>query len=134
MSQRIDFPHYHLDFRAGAGHLCSLSWVESVLTGVVAVAGMNVLIPAHAYRTDTDGPWGKATGLTGFIVLHESHAVIHTFGEQRWVLFDLFSCKPFAYDRIRSYLHSQFDIQETFTDRIETRFTTLESVEGGKDA
>ena len=132
--KKIDFPHYHLDFRAGLGGLGSIGNIERILTEVVHVAGMNVLVAAQAYRTDTTGPWGHCTGLTGFIVLHESHAVIHTFEEEGWVLFDLFSCKPFSQMRIKAYLHSQFDIKEVYVDRAMTRFTTQESVQGGKDA
>ena len=36
-----------------------------------------------------------ATGLSGFVVIAESHISSHTFVEAGYVFLDVFSCKPF---------------------------------------
>lgn len=134
MTQRIDFPHYILDFKAAAGELNNPCFIDQILIDVVKIAGMRIKLGPFTYKTPADGPWGKATGLTGFIVLHQSHALIHTFAEQGWVLFDLCSCNEFDQGRIYSYMYGQFDIQEVYRNEVLDRYTTLKSVEGGKDA
>lgn len=66
---------------------------EKWLTELVALVGMNVLIPAKAVYCDARGN----EGVTGIVCLETSHASFHSWSElkQPFMSFDLYSCKEF---------------------------------------
>lgn len=47
-------------------------------------------------------------GVTGFILLEESHVSIHTWPEHKFAAIDIFSCKPFDAKKIQQLLMSAF--------------------------
>jgi len=47
-------------------------------------------------------------GITGFVVIAESHLSIHTFVEKCYAFVDLFSCKPFNTDMSRDLIIEAF--------------------------
>jgi S-adenosylmethionine decarboxylase len=47
-------------------------------------------------------------GITGFVVIAESHLSIHTFVEKCYAFVDLFSCKPFNSDMARDLIIEAF--------------------------
>ena len=47
-------------------------------------------------------------GITGFVVIAESHLSIHTFVEKGYAFVDLFSCKPFNTDLARDLIIEAF--------------------------
>ncbi|MGP8194302.1 MAG: S-adenosylmethionine decarboxylase, partial [Syntrophobacteraceae bacterium] len=50
-------------------------------------------------------------GVSGFVLIAESHISIHTFPDKQYMSIDMFSCKPFdtglAVDTIKSYFKIQ---------------------------
>lgn len=70
---------------------------ESLLAEVARLAGLTVLARArHGF------PGG---GETAFLLLSQSHASIHTWPENRYCSFDLYSCKPMAPDLMARIVH-----------------------------
>jgi S-adenosylmethionine/arginine decarboxylase-like enzyme len=61
----------------------------------------------HPHRATEFGP-----GLTGIVVLSESHMSIHTMPETGTLYFDLFSCRTFHEDRVRAMMEMVFDVTE----------------------
>ena len=55
--------------------------------------GMTKVAPpqVYTYRGQKPGDWG----LSGFVLIAESHITIHTFPERGYVNIDIFSCKEF---------------------------------------
>jgi S-adenosylmethionine/arginine decarboxylase-like enzyme len=51
-------------------------------------------------------------GVTGIVVLSESHLSIHTTPQTDSFYFDLFSCRDFQADRIRAMLEYNFNVTE----------------------
>ena len=99
------WPHLSFDFISQSKDLNDHEAIRIILHTAVKVAGMRTLFGPIVTRTDTELPGGGyATGLTGFVALHESHASLHTFVEQRVVMFDLFSCLAFDYNEVADYL------------------------------
>lgn len=43
-------------------------------------------------------------GVSGFIMLYESHISLHTWPEEGYVAMDLYSCKDFDHDAIKKYI------------------------------
>jgi S-adenosylmethionine decarboxylase len=51
-------------------------------------------------------------GLSGFVLIAESHISIHTFPEKSFVSVDIFSCKHFDSDFASSYLKKTFEMEK----------------------
>ena len=51
-------------------------------------------------------------GVTGFILLEESHISIHTWPEHQFAAIDLFSCKPIEASLLKPYLMDYFKASE----------------------
>ncbi len=64
----------------------------------------------------------EPVGVTGFILLEESHISIHTWPEHGYAAIDIFSCRAFDEEAINAYLRKSLK-----TDHI-----TLQIVERGK--
>lgn len=58
-----------------------------------------------------DGSFDKG-GLSGFVLIAESHISIHTFIEQSYVSVDIFSCKEFDTKNATVYLTAKFNPQK----------------------
>jgi S-adenosylmethionine decarboxylase len=56
-------------------------------------------------------------GISGFIIISESHISIHTFVEEQFAAIDIFSCKEFSVDKAISYLIKAFE-----PERIDKKF------------
>lgn len=69
----------------------------------LAAKACNLHVVKHAIHTF------QPQGLTGYVLLEESHISIHTWPEKRFALVDVLSCAKFDVDRleecIRSSLH-----------------------------
>lgn len=51
-------------------------------------------------------------GISGFVMIAESHISIHTFPDQDYVFMDIFSCKEFDADRAIGYLIRVFEAKK----------------------
>ena len=69
----------------GASHLDNLDVVEDALTRAAAAAGATVL-HCHLHHFSPNG------GISGVLVLAESHISIHTWPERGFAALDLFMC------------------------------------------
>ncbi len=71
-----------------------------------AVIGMTKMITpqVYTYRGKTAEDWG----LSGFVLIAESHISVHTFPDRGYVNIDIFSCKEFDSDA------SLEDVKKTF--------------------
>ena len=79
--------------------------------------GMNKVIPpqVYTYRGQTPEDWG----VSGFVLIAESHISIHTFPDRQYVNIDIFSCREFD-DNARTE-----DVKEMFS-LAEVRVWTME--------
>jgi len=48
------------------------------------------------------------TGLSGFVILYESHISFHTWPEENYVAIDIYSCRDFAENEAIRYLKEYF--------------------------
>ncbi len=82
--------------------------VRDLLVTAIKVAGMRLLAgPFVAEEPKRD--IGKGPGITACAILYESHAVIHTYPEQAWFLFEMTSCKEFNVERVENLLRAWVD-------------------------
>ena len=55
--------------------------------------GMTKVTPPHVYTYH--GPKPQDWGVSGFVIIAESHISVHTFPERGYINVDVFSCKEF---------------------------------------
>lgn len=99
MSETESQPPMHLviDSRKGDPALLgSEDLARDFLENHPARIGMTIAAPplVYTYRGKNPRDWG----VSGFVLIAESHITIHTFPERRCVNIDIFSCKPFDAD------------------------------------
>ena len=71
-----------------------------------AIGMTKIITPqVYTYRGGTPEDWG----VSGFVLIAESHISVHTFPDKGYVNVDIFSCKEFDADA------SQLDVQTTFS-------------------
>lgn len=51
-------------------------------------------------------------GVSGFVMIAESHISIHTFSDKGFLTADVYSCKPFDSQKTIQYFKEQFDLQD----------------------
>lgn len=73
--------------------LQNLRLMHDVMLNLVRQLRMTALMPPFSFHYD--GTQGDDEGITGFIVIAESHISIHTFPYKRFAFADVFSCRPF---------------------------------------
>ena len=51
-------------------------------------------------------------GITGVVIIAESHISIHTFPLKNYAFIDIFSCKPFDWSNISDIIKQTFNVNE----------------------
>ena len=79
--------------------------------------GMTKVAPpqVYTYRGQKPGDWG----LSGFVLIAESHITIHTFPERGFVNVDIFSCKEFDAEASLPVVKRLFGLTEMETCLLE---------------
>jgi S-adenosylmethionine decarboxylase len=73
--------------------LADMDFIRRFLDEFPEDIGMTKLM--NPYVVGCDGTDREACGLSGFVLIAESHVSIHTFPSDGYVSIDVFSCKPF---------------------------------------
>ncbi len=71
---------------------------------------MTKIMPPYVFRYDAKKP--EDSGISGFVLIAESHISIHTFPEKNYLSLDIFSCKPFDVDRAVEVVTGYFRIDK----------------------
>ena len=69
------------------------------------ISMQNIILP---YVVEWKDKFANTPGLSVFVIIAESHISVHTFPEQNYVFFDIFSCRNFKTHSIIDYLKKQF--------------------------
>jgi len=91
--------------------------VKGLLESYPEAIGMTKLAPPQVYRYQGAKPldWG----LSGFVIIAESHISIHTFPARRLLWADIFSCRPFDAERAIEAVKEHFALTEVRTTILE---------------
>lgn len=68
--------------------------IQDLLSRWPAMCGMNVIAGPHVTQYD-GGERTEDWGISGSVIIAESHIAIHTWPDQRLVWVDCFSCRDF---------------------------------------
>lgn len=72
--------------------------------------GMTKIMPPYVFRYHGAVP--EDWGISGFVLIAESHISIHTFPEKQYLSLDMFSCKPFDTQDAMETIREFFKIQK----------------------
>lgn len=100
-------PHLMLDlYGCPKEKLSDLNFVLDILDNLPDKIGMTKISPPHVFQYNGKGK--KNWGVSGVVLISESHISIHTFPENNHAFIDIFSCKEFDTNFARDELVSLF--------------------------
>lgn len=94
------------------------SLVRGVLEEYPARVDMETVSPVHLYQIETSNPLDA--GLSGFVVIAQSHISLHAWPEYGEVDIDICSCKEFSQEDAISFAKEMFqtnDVEAHFVVR-----------------
>jgi S-adenosylmethionine decarboxylase len=104
-------PHLMLDCRrCDASKIGDLAYVFQVLNDLPEAVGMTKITQPYVFPYSGLIPEDK--GITGVVVIAESHITFHSFTEKDYFFFDIFSCKHFDVDQVVDYVVKAFGVQD----------------------
>ena len=104
--------HLTIDgFRANPEKLASEELVRGLLDHLPERIGMTKIADPHVQRYVGSKP--EDWGVSGFVLIAESHIAIHTFPDHRYVWVDVFSCKGFEEAPALEAVTEAFEVQDT---------------------
>jgi len=104
-------PHLMLDgYGCDKKKLQDLNLIYRILDDLPERIGMTKIMPPYVFKYSGVKP--EDWGLSGFVLIAESHVSIHTFPEKSFVSVDIFSCKHFDAELASAYLEKAFDMEK----------------------
>ena len=100
-------PHLMVDgYGCPREKLQDLSLVYKFLEECPDRIGMTKIMPPYVFRYEGVNP--KDWGVSGVVLIAESHISIHTFVEKGYFSMDIFSCKDFDVEAAKAYVLNIF--------------------------
>lgn len=86
------------------------------LRNTVVEIGMSILAGPDVYEFDVEVAEGPYKGLTGIVILAESHISVHTFPEYRYAFIDVFSCFWFDAKKASEVIRDVFNMEDSYRE------------------
>lgn len=77
-----------------------------------------------------NAPKAEDSGISGFVIIAESHISIHTFPRREYVNIDIFSCRPFDDQRALAEAQSLFGLDDVRSWLLERGLEWLDGRQG----
>jgi S-adenosylmethionine decarboxylase len=87
-----------------------INFIYSFLDDYPAKMEMTKIMPPYVFRYNGTVP--QDWGISGFVLIAESHISIHTFPEKQYLSIDMFSCKPFDTELAAETIKKYFRIEK----------------------
>ena len=113
-------PHLMLDFYGCEVNVDDETLFKQILDELPSLMGMKKLCEPVVLKYEGDEKTFDKGGISGFVVIAESHISFHTFRRQKFVAFDVFSCKDFDMEKVKQYLLEKLKpkrVEENFVVR-----------------
>ncbi|HEY7357533.1 MAG TPA: adenosylmethionine decarboxylase [Ktedonobacterales bacterium] len=108
-------PHLILDgSKCNTQKLGNRILIEQLLNDYPRAIGMTKI--GGPYMFEYQAPDPEYSGVSGLVVIAESHIAIHTFPELDYFTMDIFSCRNFDHETAIAYIKEALEVQEM--DRI----------------
>ncbi|OIO21673.1 adenosylmethionine decarboxylase [Candidatus Micrarchaeota archaeon CG11_big_fil_rev_8_21_14_0_20_47_5] len=101
-------PHLTLDlYGCNKRKLKDVNFVYSFLDELPEIIGMTKIMPPYTFAYNGVKP--EDWGVSGIVLIAESHISAHTFPEKNYVSIDIFSCKEFDVENATEIIISKFE-------------------------
>ncbi len=102
-------PHLMVDgYQANPSKLDDEELIRQVLDELPREMSMTKILPPHVSRHQ--GRTDEENGITGVVIIAESHISIQTFPKRSFLSVDVFSCKGFDAQAAQDWLVQRFEI------------------------
>src|SRR3989338_4558572 len=102
------------------GKLSSQSIVYDILNKMPEKIGMTKMTLPYVAKWFDKFSTSTTPGISGFVMLAESHISIHTFPDYDYVFIDIFSCRRFDVENAAKYITDAFEAGK-FTKKVVKR-------------
>jgi S-adenosylmethionine decarboxylase len=100
-------PHLILEgYDSPRSKLSSVGYIYRTLDEFPALIGMTKIMPPHVQKHLTPG--NPSWGVSGFVIIAESHIALHTYPELGFFAMDVFSCKEFDVEKAVKFAVKRF--------------------------
>ncbi len=82
----------------------------------------------------SEAPKSEDSGVSGFVIIAESHISIHTFPRKDYINIDIFSCQPFNHERALEDVREMFGLTEVKTWLLDRGLEWLDERHGMAEA
>ena len=101
-------PHLTMDmYGCNKKKLKEVNFVYSFLDELPSLIGMTKIMPPYTFSYSGLKP--EDWGVSGIVLIAESHISIHTFPEKGYASVDIFSCKEFDVESASDIIASKFE-------------------------
>ena len=107
--------HMMLDaYGVAKKHLDNMKRIYKFLYRLPEIIGMNRLSTPLVVNADESATGRDPGGISGVVLIAESHISIHTFAKRGFFTFDMYSCSNFSQelDKVLAYVSLMFPYQE----------------------
>ena len=112
-AQTEDFGiHLTIDGYGGSYEkLFDMKRILKILNDLPTFLGMKKLTMPYVVDAPPITPKDQG-GISGFVMIAESHISIHTFPDKGFLTADVYSCKPFDTDKTVKFFKKQFELKD----------------------
>lgn len=111
-------PHLMLDCRGcDPDKIGDVSYIFKTLCDITDAIGMTRITQPYVFPYEGLVPEDR--GVTGIVVIAESHLSFHSFVDKDYFFFDLFSCREFDVDRVRQMVIEAFGVKNAEHFRVD---------------
>ncbi len=101
-------PHLTMDmYGCSKKKLKDVNFVYNFLSELPELIGMTKIMPPYTFSYSGLKP--EDWGVSGIVLIAESHISIHTFPDKNYASFDIFSCKDFDPEPAADIVASKFE-------------------------
>lgn len=114
MKEKVTYgfgPHLMLDcYGCNREKLADMDLIFDTLDKFPVKIGMTKIMPPYVFKYHGVVP--EDWGISGVVLIAESHITIHTFPDKDHAFVDIFSCKEFDTDYALNYMINLFEAKE----------------------
>ena len=115
-------------YRGDSGMMWDVELIRKFLYDLPDAMGMTRITEPSVLEYHAPKP--EDSGVSGFVIIAESHISVHTFPRRDHVNVDIFSCQPFDSDGALSRVKELFALKEVETWHLERGLEWLDARQG----
>ena len=115
-------------YRGDTSKMWDKQRLEAFLLETPATLGMTRITEPKVLEYYAPKP--EDSGISGFVIIAESHISVHTFPHKDYVNIDIFSCRSFDQEGALANARELFDLEETQTWVLDRGLEWLDSRQG----